>query len=140
MSNEKQLPKLTQEQHDEWVKTQFARANKHLAENGVLFDSVATGQSRYLAPFVAVWKVKSLENKYYWVISGEVPVDFIADKAAKDARDALRYFSMHWQVKSENIRQSAGDDELKQKYAKLLQIGAENIYRTYSNEALWKDG
>ncbi|MBT4882928.1 MAG: DUF4826 family protein, partial [Glaciecola sp.] len=45
---------MTQAEHDQWVREQFQRANKHLAENGVLFDSVVVEESRYLAPYVAV--------------------------------------------------------------------------------------
>lgn len=46
-----------QEQLAQWVREQFQKANKHLAENGVLFESVVIEDSRYLAPMVAVWKI-----------------------------------------------------------------------------------
>jgi hypothetical protein len=67
---------VSQEQLSAWVKEQFQRANKHLAEKGVLFDTVVTEESRYLAPFVAIWKIKALDGKFFWVISGDVPADF----------------------------------------------------------------
>ncbi|MFT4807348.1 MAG: hypothetical protein ACI9LX_000665 [Paraglaciecola sp.] len=38
---------ITEEQISEWVREQFQRANKHLAEKGVLFESVVTEESRY---------------------------------------------------------------------------------------------
>ena len=59
---------FSEAQLSEWVREQYQRANKHLAEQGVLFESVATEECRYLAPVVAVWKIKSTEGKYYWVL------------------------------------------------------------------------
>ncbi len=135
---EQEAKPMTKQEHDEWVRAQFQRANKHLAEKGVLFDSVVTSECRYLAPFVAVWKIKDMDKQYYWVISGDVPVDVTVESNAKDARDVLRYFSMYWQMKAENIRESSGGDKLKQEFADLLIRSAQNIYGAYSNDSLWK--
>lgn len=136
--SDNQQPQLTQEEHDQWVREQFQRANKHLAENDVLFDSVVIADSRYLAPYVAIWKIKAIDNTFYWVISGDVPVDFTAQDNAEDAREALRYFSMHWQLRAENIRQTPALDKVQVDYANLLQVSAENLYGTYENDGLWK--
>ncbi|MFT4940914.1 MAG: hypothetical protein ACI88A_003975 [Paraglaciecola sp.] len=135
----KQLPEFSQEQLSQWVREQFQRANKHLAENGVLFDSVVTDVSRYLAPFIAVWKIKSMENKYYWVISGDVPCDFMPFENEQTARAAIRHFSMLWQVKAENINKSATLDPIQQDFAKLLISKAEDLYEIQADENVWKD-
>lgn len=128
---------LSQEQLSEWVREQYQRANKHLAEQGVLFESVVTEESRYLAPYVAVWKIKSTEGKYYWVISGDVPADAIPYEAEKNAQDTLRAFSMRWQLQAENILQSNTNDQLRQDFAKLLITKAEMVYDLFANENNW---
>ena len=135
----KELPEYNQEQLSQWVREQFQRANKHLAENGVLFDSVVTEASRYLAPFVAVWKIKSIDKKYYWVISGDVPCDFIPFENEQTARAAIRHFSMMWQLKAENIRQSGTLDKVQLDFASLLITKAEDLYKVQDNENMWKD-
>ena len=135
----KELPEYNQEQLSQWVREQFQRANKHLAENGVLFDSVVTEASRYLAPFVAVWKIKSIDNKYYWVISGDVPCDFIPFENEQTARAAIRHFSMIWQLKAENIRQSGTSDTVQQNFAKLLIAKADDLYQIQADERVWQD-
>ncbi|GGW89146.1 DUF4826 family protein [Alteromonas halophila] len=137
MSEYQESGKLTQQEHDAWVREQFQRANKHLAENGVLFDTVNTNSSRYLAPFVAVWKIRAQDKKSYWVICGDLPADFTIESNAENARDAIRYFSMHWQVKAENIRQSGIQDKVQQDYANLLQSRAEGLFDIYEMDKLW---
>ena len=129
---------LSQEQVSEWVREQYQRANKHLAEQGVLFESVATEECRYLAPVVAVWKIKSTEGKYYWVISGDLPADAIPYTAAKNAQESLRAFSMRWQLQAENILQSGTTDQLRKDFAQLLVSKAEIVYDLFANEKNWQ--
>lgn len=122
----------------EWVREQFQKANKHLAEKGVLFDSVVTEESRYLAPFVAIWKLKDRQGKYYWVISGDVPTDFILAENAKDARGALKHFSLHWQLTAENIQTTNGLAEQDKAFASVLVKAAENLYQMVEDDAIWQ--
>jgi len=75
---------MTQAEHDTWVREQFQRANAHLAQNGVLFESVVVEASRYLAPYVAVWKIKSQQGKFFWVLSGDLPADYVPFDVAPD--------------------------------------------------------
>ncbi len=137
--SEQQAPEpMTQEESTAWVREQFQRANKHLAENGVLYDSVVTAESRYLVPYVALWKIKALDNKQYWVMSGDLPVDFtLADNAAT-ARDAIKFFAMHWQLKAENIRQGQGNDDTQLAFANLLQSRAESLFSMQAEDQLWQ--
>ncbi|MGL6123443.1 MAG: DUF4826 family protein, partial [Shewanella sp.] len=43
----------------EWVRTQFQKANRFLAEKGVIPSKVLADDSRYLAPYMAIWKMES---------------------------------------------------------------------------------
>jgi hypothetical protein len=128
---------VSQEQLSAWVKEQFQRANKHLAEKGVLFDTVVTEESRYLAPFVAIWKIKALDGKFFWVISGDVPADFMPYKSEKNARDALRGFSFRWQLQADNILNSGTNDKIQHDFAERLIAKAESVYELFSNDKAW---
>jgi len=103
MAQQPENQPISDEERATWVREQFQKANKFLAENGVLFDSVVTEESRYLIPYLAVWKIKSMDSKRYWVISGDLPSDYTSVDNAKDAKEALRHFAMHWQLKAENL-------------------------------------
>ena len=76
MAEQQENQPVSEEQRAEWVREQFQKANKFLAENGVLFDSVTTEESRYLMPYLAVWKIRAMDGKQYWVISGDLPTDY----------------------------------------------------------------
>lgn len=130
---------MTEEEKEAWIKEQFQRANKHLAENGVLFDTIIADESKYLIPYLSVWKIKSTENKRYWVISGDLPSDFMMADHAKNAREAIRHFSMSWQMKAENIRRTMPNDETQMRFAALLENKAMNLFNVHDSEHLWGD-
>lgn len=136
--SEQQQP-ISDEQRAEWVREQFQKANKHLAENGVLFKSVVASESRYLVPYVAVWKIITQDNKKYWVMSGDLPSDFTQEGNATSAREAIKYFALTWQMKAANLRTSSISDESADKLAKLLETRAEGLYRIQGLDELWAD-
>ncbi len=127
-----------QEQLAEWVREQFQKANKHLAENGVLFESVVIEDSRYLAPMVAVWKIKTRDSKYLWVISGDLPVDFVPADVSSDVRGVLKHFSLLWQLKVENLSQAENIDETQKEYLTLLGTRAHDLYHMSEDDKLWQ--
>lgn len=130
------LGKLRQE----WVRTQFQKANRFLAEKGVIPSKVLADESRYLAPYMAIWKMESKRptKKTYWVMSGDLPSDFVDVKVAATARDAVRHFSMMWQLQAENlVRSGATRDATQAKFAQLLVSRAESLYRMHNDDKLW---
>jgi hypothetical protein len=128
---------MDQQALGEWAREQFQRAARHLAENGIIFESVFTEDSRYLAPYVAIWKIKATDGKRFWVISGDLPSDFAGLQTAENAREALRYFAMSWQMKAENLRATVAADQEQMAYAKLLEEKAELLHSASSQEQYW---
>jgi len=131
----KHTPK-TQEELGDWAREQFQKANKHLAENGILFKSVVVEDSRYLAPFCAIWKIDTNEGQQFWVISGDMPSDYLPHSTAEDARTAIRHFSMKWQMQAESIRRQV-TDKAQLDYAQLLEKKAEELYEMHISTKLW---
>ncbi|MDN7123664.1 DUF4826 family protein [Pseudidiomarina terrestris] len=133
-------PQMTQEEMSAWVREHFQAANKYLAENGIISDRVLTKDSRYLAPYVAIWKFSTQDKKELWLVNGDVPTDVAGNKAADNARDALRYFSFQWQMKAQGILgdpKSSADPE-QQRYAQYLIDRAEALYDVVGTEELWQ--
>jgi hypothetical protein len=130
----------TQDELTRWVKEQFQRANKHLAEKGILFDTVVTQESRYMAPDVAIWKIKDTKKDFYWVISGDLPADALPASAANSAREAIRHFSLSWQLRAENILNIASSDDIQKDFAAILTNKAELLYQLQENEKWWQEG
>ncbi|MEW6984517.1 DUF4826 family protein [Colwelliaceae bacterium 6471] len=132
MTEQKQM---TNQEQQQWVRDQYQVATKYLASKGLVTDSVAVEDSRYLIPLVSVWKLKLLDNTKLWVICGDLPTDHSAIDAAPTARDALRHFSLKWQLQAENLRQAGGPEQ--EDFAKILVSRAEGLYKIHENESLW---
>ncbi|MFN6972137.1 MAG: DUF4826 family protein [Rheinheimera sp.] len=124
-------------QVSEWVRTQFQKANLFLAEKGILMDSVAVQDSRYLPPLVAIWKINALDRQSYWVISGDLPTDHLAVAAAVDAREALRAFSFRWQMNAQQLMYAGVQDQTTADYVNLLIGRAHSLYDLFENEKFW---
>jgi hypothetical protein len=130
---------LDEAQVSEWVRAQFQKANLFLAEKGILMDSVAVKDSRYLPPLVAVWKINAIDRKSYWVISGELPTDQLDLTAAANAREALRAFSFRWQIKAQQLIEAGVQDQTAADYVNLLVGRAHSLYDLFENEQIWND-
>ncbi|WP_040551529.1 DUF4826 family protein [Rheinheimera nanhaiensis] len=133
---------LTQQQTEqaraEWVRAQFQKANEHLASKGIIPDNVAVNDSRYLPPYLAVWKLNTKDKQTFWVISGDLPTDHLPLSAAKDAREAVRAFSLNWQLKAQQIIAAATMDKTQQDFANLLIGRAQGLYEMFEKDELWR--
>lgn len=129
---------LNQEQAAVWFNSQVQRASQYLANQGVFLDQVDQEKSTYVAPLFSILKVRSKDRKRFWVIVGDLPTDYTPDSTAKTAREALRHFALHWQLKAEQMIQAGLRDKVQQDYAQLLVTKAEAIYPFVDNKSLWE--
>ncbi len=129
---------MTEAETQDWVRAQFQRANLHLAEQGIIMESVAVAESRYLPPLVAVWKIHAMNKNVVWVVSGDMPVDFIPLGSAKDAREAMKHFSLRWQMKAQQIIEAGVNDKPTADYVQLLVGRANMLYDLAESEKLWQ--
>lgn len=126
------------QQMQDWVKEQFQKANQYLAQEGILFDSVITEESRYMAPFLAVWKIKALDQQTYWVITGDLPADLTLAENAANVRELLKFFAMRWQLKAENLEQlNQNNDADQTAFIELLRNRADSLYALQQNNQIW---
>ncbi|GAB3015769.1 DUF4826 family protein [Bowmanella dokdonensis] len=135
-----QAKNMTQEQVAEWVRAQLQKSSQFLAEKGIVVETVKMEESRYLAPWVTIWKVKSRDGKYYWAVSGDMPSDVLPLSAAKDPRAVLRHLSLNWQMKADDLQQSMPNDPTQQEFAKLLITKAHLLYDISEQDEVWKHG
>lgn len=125
----------------DWVRAQFQKANQYLASKGLMPKNVLIDSSRYLAPVMAVWKMRATDGnqeREYWVITGEVPTDHIPASAAPDARDVVRHFSLAWQLKAEQLKAHPVNDETQRRFITMLIHRATELYELYERDELWE--
>lgn len=136
MSQEQQP--MTEQEILNWARDAYQKIMGFLGEQGLVIESLSESESRYLAPFVAVWKLKTTEGKWVWAISGDLPSDFISSEGATSARETLRAFSMRWQMKVEKIRNNADIEEEQKKLADLMEERAVQLYQVFEDDTFWQ--
>lgn len=126
---------MSQEEQQAWIREQYLKATKYLAEKGLVTESVADTESRYLVPLMAVWKINLLDKTKVWVISGDLPTDHLVLEKSEPARNVLRHFTFKWQIQADNLLKSDVQEQVD--YAKLLMNKAEGLYKLYAKDELW---
>ena len=129
-----------------WSQTEYVKISKFCTSKGYRVSRVVQSKCQSLPPMLAVWYVKTDEKDTdLWVISGEFPTDIASSKIAKNAREALRYFSMSWHIQAAKLEDGVaegkfelGDEETQTKFAKELTARAEGLYELYSSDKLWE--
>ncbi len=129
---------LTEEEITAWSRESYRKATSYLAEKGFITETVAVEQSSYLAPLIAVWKMKSTDGKWLWVISGDLPTDSISVDSAESARDAVRAFSLKWQLDCENLFNKSSEDPASVEFAQMLQSKANGLYQIFEQDEFWQ--
>lgn len=129
---------MNTEQAAVWFNSQVQRAGQYLANQGVIMEKLDQNNSTYVAPLFCILKIRSKDRKRFWVIVGDLPTDYTPDSTAKNAREALRHFALHWQLKAEQMIQAGIRDNIQRDYAQLLVTKAEAIYPFVDNKSLWE--
>ena len=128
---------LTEQEIIKWSRESYQKATGFLAEKGIIAETVSMDHSRYLAPLVAVWKIKTTDKKWFWVISGDLPTDMLSEEGASTPREAVKAFSFKWQLDSEKIASGQVKIAQPEQFAAHLQSRAESLYELGEKEDLW---
>ncbi len=135
-----------EEQFRRWSQNQYTRLVKYCDKHAIPVARVQQRKSRVLPPLVAIWNVK-LNTKpasEKWVITGEVSSDHIPGEVASTAREALRHFSLSWQMKAATLERNMSqahllpDPEQQSRVINNLIQDAEKIYELYDANQLWQ--
>lgn len=126
---------MSEDEQQAWVRKQYQEATKYLAEKGVVSGSVQIEESRYLVPLLTVWKIIAIDGQKYWVLCGDLPTDHSAAEVAGNAREALKHFSLKWQVQAENLLKA--NEPSRHEQAQVLISRADGLYKLQEDESLW---
>jgi len=138
--------KEAEQQFKKWSQTEYVKISKFCGSKGYRVSRVVHSKCQSLPPMLAVWYVKTNEKDVdLWVISGEFPTDITSSKIAKNAREALRHFSMSWHIQAAKLEDGIaegkfelGDEQTQAKFAKELIARAEGLYDLYNSDKLWE--
>jgi hypothetical protein len=133
-------PEEQEQKSLEWSRKQYAEVQRYCSKNQFQIKQIVQPESRLLPPLLAVWKVElnDVDVKAIWVIGGEVPTDHVALTAAQTAREAMKHFSMSWQLKATQIEAESEGNKSKMQYVHTLIRSAEGVYELASKDELWQ--
>ena len=88
------------EDEDIWIAAQRNYAEDYLREQRVEHLGVGEYPAFHMHPYLALWAVQSQCSPGWigwWVVTGDVPADYITAGERRHPREALRAFAHHWQ-------------------------------------------
>lgn len=82
-----------------WLVEQRANVVAYLEKQSIPDHGVSTDPKWFVAPYVSLWPVESSKMPGaigWWVISGDLPTDYLSALDANDPRSALMAFCRRW--------------------------------------------
>ena len=131
-----------------WVRETLDRAVAEITGHAVLEGNFVEARAVWSLPYrVMIGQIRETRESatFHWIICGDLPTDHIPSNVAVTPRDALRHFSLKWQLGAARYddpatRKAAGMDSLPQdgRGARLAEI-AEKLYALAEDDSLWPD-
>ncbi|MGD8594920.1 MAG: DUF4826 family protein [Gammaproteobacteria bacterium] len=128
---------------EDWLDDQQEVASQYMKRTGTNYGSIEHTPSFYLSPYVAVWAVESGISPGaigWWVITGDLPTDYISSSGISSAREAMSEFAKRW-LNSVNVHKSGKHDPtitLSSETADLLEKRANILNDWASDDSMWR--
>jgi hypothetical protein len=135
----------TEKRFKEWAQKEYVKISKFTMSKGYEFKGIDQTKCQSLPPLLGVWYINTKNKKEnLWAISGSFSTDVANSEVAKNAREAIRYFSMSWHMQVAKIESGlaegtieAGSIETQTNFAKTLTKQAEELYKIFQSDELW---
>jgi len=132
----------------DWIRTTLDKAVRDISDLGIIPDELIEARAVWSVPGkVMIGQVRQANEPaiFVWFISGDLPTDHIGPTAASTAREALRNFSLKWQLDAARYadpatRKAHGLDESRDwnLMTKKLVAKAEELYAMAEDDRLWR--
>src|SRR4051794_20871401 len=84
---------------DIWIEAERKHAEEYLREQQVEHQGVGEYPAFHVHPYFALWAVQSGRSPRaigWWVVTGDLPADYISSSEGTRPREAMRAFARHW--------------------------------------------
>jgi hypothetical protein len=131
-----------------WCKDQRVNAEAYLKQEKLTHGKVGEYPAWHVAPYLAVWAVESIVSPGavgWWVITGDLPSDYLSSNEADGPRGALVAFSIRWNILADCIENGLqhrsirlGSAECRPTLAPLLRSRAKLLGKFSTDGSLWE--
>jgi len=84
---------------EQWCGERHAQVIEYLQRQGVKHGRIGEWPAWHLAPYVSIWAIESAARPEWvgwWVVSGDLPTDYISADKIKHPREAMRAIAQRW--------------------------------------------
>jgi hypothetical protein len=130
-----------------WCGERRRAVTEYLAKEALAHGEVGTWPAWHVAPYVSIWAIESLRAPGYvgwWVISGDLPTDYLSAATIKHPRKALLAFSETWREVAEYMQKglphphiTIGPSEQDPELASLLQKRSNVLRQFAEDDSVW---
>lgn len=136
-------------EEENWLNAERAKVTEYLKFEGCRHGGVAEWPVVHVYPDFALWGVQSIHHSGrigWWVISGDVPTDYMSSTDGEDPREALRFFSDRWRDVAAHMRRgeehpvySFGEPEDWPELASQLEVRADALADCADDDEVWEE-
>lgn len=129
-----------------WFAEQRAMAEQYLRGQRALFGSIELEPAWFLAPIVAFWRALGVRTgaPVYWVITGDLPSDFLPSDVAPTPRAAAAAFAERWRTVADYLGRGeehptihVGAPQDRAGLAPMLRRRADILHSWAGSDELW---
>lgn len=131
-----------------WSREQLNTAVDELIQAGELDGVLLEARPAWAHPrntVIGEVREQGENHRFYWVIGGDPPVDYISSTMAATPREAARHFAMKWQLESARHREPEVRKKLDPEgkrdwdaWCDALEARAVSLFELINADVLWK--
>lgn len=141
MEHEEDIP------DEKWIKDERRKVVDYLAFENCRHAGVSDWPTFHAGMHLALWAVQSTKHAGrigWWVISGDVPTDYMSSADGEQPQDALRHFAAQWAEMADCMKNGQphptvemGDPKEWPKMGVMLAEWATILQEYADDEAIW---
>lgn len=134
---------------ERWCAEQRTRVEDYLRQENVKHGRISEWPSWHVTPYVSVWAVESgvrPDRRGWWVISGDLPTDYLSGDEANTPREAVRAIATRWFEISQFMKRreqhptvQMGTPDTWPELGPLLEARATILNKWVEDESIWAD-
>jgi hypothetical protein len=134
---------------EQWCDQRRAEVVAYLKQQRVDHGQVGEWPAWHLVPYVSIWAIESKKSPGWvgwWVISGDLPTDYVSAQSIKHPRDAMRAIALRWIEQSKLMARGEsvpgielGQPGERKNLAPLLEGRATTLLKWANDDAVWEE-
>jgi len=132
-----------------WARELLDEAVQEMMRRGVVTDALVEAKPVWALPYeIMIGRIRDsyAQTSSIWVITGDVPTDYVGMDVASTPREAARHFTLKWQLDAARYKDPAVQKELgaelKDSWDELgeqLARTAEALFSVVEDDKLWQE-